>query len=40
MINNLDSDDDVVSSKQLFLAALAIVLILSLWSLLTSVHIS
>lgn len=40
MINNLNSDEDVVSIKQLILASAAIAAILFLWSFLTSVHIS
>jgi len=40
MIDNLNSDEDLVSVKQLIAAAVAIVLILSLWNLLASIHIS
>ena len=39
MIDNLNTDDDVVGVKQLVLAVVAIVAILSLWSFLTTVHI-
>ncbi|PBQ30488.1 hypothetical protein CNR22_01460 [Sphingobacteriaceae bacterium] len=39
MIENLNTDDDVVGVKQLVLAIVAIVAILSLWSFLTTVHI-
>ena len=39
MIDNLNTDDDVVGVKQMLLAVVAIVAILSLWSYLTTVHI-